>query len=180
MPFIYYGEEIGMNGSKPDEDIRRPMQWVSDSVGVGFTTGTPWRMPALDYKEKSVATEKTDPDSLLNHYRALIHLRNEYPALRTGAWQVINAGSARVYAFLRYQEGEYFLVLMNVHPKDLTLEDYALSLETGPFSGAVSASSLLGLENPTAPVINSHGGFSDYRPFESIPSQSFAIIRLTP
>ncbi|MBL8051714.1 MAG: hypothetical protein JNM46_10875, partial [Anaerolineales bacterium] len=26
-PYIYYGEEIGMQGVKPDEDIRLPMQW---------------------------------------------------------------------------------------------------------------------------------------------------------
>ena len=28
-PFIYYGEEIGMEGEKPDPDIRRPMQWTA-------------------------------------------------------------------------------------------------------------------------------------------------------
>ena len=36
-PFIYYGEEIGMMGRKPDENIRRPMQWSSDPFG-GFST----------------------------------------------------------------------------------------------------------------------------------------------
>ncbi len=30
-PFIYYGEEIGMQGKKPDENIRLPMQWTSDA-----------------------------------------------------------------------------------------------------------------------------------------------------
>jgi glycosidase len=28
IPFIYYGEEIGMSGTKPDELIRTPMQWT--------------------------------------------------------------------------------------------------------------------------------------------------------
>ena len=27
VPFIYYGEEIGMTGAKPDERIRTPMRW---------------------------------------------------------------------------------------------------------------------------------------------------------
>ncbi|GMQ79243.1 MAG: hypothetical protein BMS9Abin02_1810 [Anaerolineae bacterium] len=31
VPFIYYGEEIGMMGVKPDEYIRRPMQMGPDS-----------------------------------------------------------------------------------------------------------------------------------------------------
>jgi glycosidase len=26
VPFLYYGEEIGHTGSKPDENIRTPMQ----------------------------------------------------------------------------------------------------------------------------------------------------------
>ena len=38
VPFIYYGEEIGMTGGKPDEKIRTPMQWANDATG-GFTTG---------------------------------------------------------------------------------------------------------------------------------------------
>jgi glycosidase len=29
VPFIYYGEEIGMTGGKPDELIRTPMQWTT-------------------------------------------------------------------------------------------------------------------------------------------------------
>ena len=42
-----------MTGTKPDEDIRRPMQWTSDSPNVGFTIGLPWRTPADDYPEFS-------------------------------------------------------------------------------------------------------------------------------
>ncbi len=41
-PFLYYGEEIGMPGTKPDERIRTPMQWLP-APGAGFTTGTPWQ-----------------------------------------------------------------------------------------------------------------------------------------
>ncbi len=69
-PFIYYGEEIGMQGKKPDEDIRLPMQWSSEA-NAGFTTGTPWRAPAVDYQKVNVVVQDKDNDSLLNHYRAL-------------------------------------------------------------------------------------------------------------
>src|SRR5205807_1158963 len=37
-PFIYYGEEIGMTGDKPDPRLRTPMQW-SAGPGSGFTSG---------------------------------------------------------------------------------------------------------------------------------------------
>ena len=40
VPYLYYGEEIGMIGEKPDENIRLPMQWDTTPNG-GFTTGTP-------------------------------------------------------------------------------------------------------------------------------------------
>ena len=41
VPFVYYGEEIGMIGAKPDERLRTPMQWRRGHAD-GFTTGTPW------------------------------------------------------------------------------------------------------------------------------------------
>ena len=28
VPFVYYGEEIGLTGEKPDERIRTPMPWT--------------------------------------------------------------------------------------------------------------------------------------------------------
>ena len=27
LPFVYYGEELGMTGNKPDERLRTPMHW---------------------------------------------------------------------------------------------------------------------------------------------------------
>ena len=36
VPFLYYGEELGMSGVKPDEDIRRPMQWHGEDSGAGM------------------------------------------------------------------------------------------------------------------------------------------------
>ena len=180
IPFIYYGEEIGMTGAKPDEDIRRPMQWVSDSPKLGFTTGLPWEAPSRDYKLTSVATQDANPDSLLNYYRSLLKLRRENSALRTGETIVLNAGSPRLYAVLRYDEQAAFLILANVHPFAVTSDIYGISLPKGPFSGPVKAASVLGLADPAAPEINSDGGFSNYLPFAEIPSQSVTIIQLTP
>ena len=82
-PFIYYGEEIGMQGEKPDEDIRRPMQWSGDE-NAGFSGGQPWRAPAADYPQVNVAAQENNPNSLLSHYRNLVNLRNAHSALRVG------------------------------------------------------------------------------------------------
>ena len=191
VPFIYYGEEIGMLGSKPDEDIRLPMQWTGEASGAGFTSGTPWRPPYEDYATRNVAAEISDPASLWNHYRALIALRNEYPALRSGEAVLVEADTANLYAILRYTENEAFLVLVNPYSKDLNTEQYALSLPEGltfssaegAFTGKLNAELVLGgagFENPRAPILNDQGGFENYHPFDSIPAESSAIIKLTP
>jgi glycosidase len=178
VPFVYYGEEIGMTGTKPDEDIRRPMQWTSDSFTVGFTTAVPWHTVAADYQERSVALQTDDPHSLLNHYRQLIHLRQEQEALRTGNWTLVDARPGRVYAFLRYSEAQTVLVIINM--SDKATDDYSLSLESGPLTAGVSASLLFGEGTVTAPVVTSDGGFTDYVPLAELPPHSTFVIDLTP
>jgi glycosidase len=180
VPFLYYGEEIGMSGTKPDEDIRRPMQWNSDDDNVGFTTGQPWRAPADDYPEVSVALQNDDPDSLLNQYRMLIHLRNEHEALRVGDWTAVNPNSNRLYTFLRHTANETILVVVNLNPNPVKAADYSLELAEGPLRGAVTAVTLFGPQVENNPEINAAGGFSNYLPFAEIPGQSAAIIQLIP
>ena len=171
VPFIYYGEEIGMTGIKPDEDIRLPMQWASNSLTVGFTEGTPWRPAAADFPERSVARQTDDPDSLLSLYRDLIHLRNEHEALRVGDWALVEANSPRLYTFLRQTENETVLVIINVNRNPVTAENYSLDLE---LDGAVTAVPLYGLQPTTNPTNGS------YIPFDEIPPQSVHVIQLIP
>ncbi len=179
VPFLYYGEEIGMKGTKPDEDIRRPMQWRSDDgLNVGFTDGRPWRFPADDYEERSVALQEEDPDSLLNHYRSLIQLRNEYPSLRVGEWFAVDTNSADVYAFLRSFEDENTLVIINFNEDPV--DNYALTLAEGPLTETVTPQVLFGEMDPTQLIINGAGGFNDYKPVGSLPAQSSVVLQLGP
>src|SRR5437867_5357319 len=113
LPFIYYGEEIGMTGDKPDPRIRTPMQWSPHS-GVGFTTGTPWEAPQPDSITTNVALEEADPGSLLNLYRRLIHLRRENQALATGTLVPLTANNPHVAAYLRSAGDHAVLVVANV------------------------------------------------------------------
>ncbi len=180
VPFLYYGEEIGMLGTKPDEDIRRPMQWSKRLLNAGFSSGLPWRLPEGDYRTKNVAAQTNDPNSLLSHYRDLIHLRNQHPALRTGEWLRVDSSSEHIYAFLRYTTEEVLLVVVNAHQKAITIDNYSLSLGAGPLTNGVQAIPLIGLDNPRAPELNSQGGFSNYAPFLSIPAKGFAVVQLLP
>jgi len=124
-PFLYYGEEIGMSGQKPDPDIRLPMQWTSDPVTAGFTVGKPWRAPAADTVSTNVAAEEKDAASLLNYYLVLIALRTAQPALCTGALTLLETANPAVYASLRTTPDETLLILVNLSGKTVT--DYKIT-----------------------------------------------------
>ena len=172
-PFIYYGEEIGMQGKKPDEDIRLPMQWSREEY-AGFTTGIPWRAPHEEYAQVNVAAQENEPNSLLNLYRVLIKLRQEHPALRSGNISVLETGNTGVYAILRSDGSETILVLVNL--KEMTISEYALSLEDSVLpNGRMIATSLL--DSTQASSVTIHGGiFSEYKPLsELLPLQAYII-----
>lgn len=125
-PFVYYGEEIGMQGKKPDENIRRPMQW-SGAANAGFTSGQPWRAPDASYTDVNVAAQTGDPDSLLSFYRALIRIRSEHAALRSGSLTLPSAGNSSVFASVRATEDEAILVLINLGSQPIS--NYKLDLK---------------------------------------------------
>jgi len=123
-PFLYYGEEIGMqNGpGNADEEKRAPMPW-DGSAGAGFTTGTPWHAFSPGRETANVAAE-ADPASLLARYRSLIRLRRDHPALRSGGIELL-ADTGPVLAFLRRTRTEKLLVLHNLGGLTVTAGTYA-------------------------------------------------------
>lgn len=177
VPFLYYGEEIGMFGAKPDPRIRTPMQWTADETTAGFTSAPrPWEPLQEGVATRNVATQTDDPDSLLSHYRALIHLRNRYAALRTGDMSPVESSARQVYAFLRHDQTETLLVLVNLD--DEAVDAYTLSMEGGPLSADASAALLLGTGEVASPAVTAEGGFADYTPIAPLPPHSSFIIRL--
>lgn len=130
-PIIYYGQELGM----PQSDVprralddpvgrkfwplrvgrdgsRTPMQW-SPGPGAGFTTGTPWLPVDPSASVRTVATETTDPGSLLSWYRALIELRSRTPALQAGGYRALPGRQKDVFAFERTRGDAKVVVLLN-------------------------------------------------------------------
>ncbi len=175
VPFIYYGEEIGMQGTSPHENIRRPMQWEPDG---GFTTAQPWRAYYDDYAERHVHGQNTDPSSLLSHYRALIRLRNEHEALRIGDWVPVESGHNAVHAALRVSDDDAVLTLVNLSGRPVT--DYALTLPRGRISAARQAVLLLGEGQLGMPLVTAAGGVDGYRPLHELPPYSSFVIGLVP
>jgi glycosidase len=112
-PFLYYGEEVGLeNGpTSGDESKRTPMPWMAAG---GFTTGSPWFQYASGRDRENVASQDADPNSLLSRYRNLIRARHSSPALQKGTLQLLDSGSPSVLAFLRVTNGETALVVHNM------------------------------------------------------------------
>jgi oligo-1,6-glucosidase len=91
---------------------RTPMQW-DDTPNAGFTDGEPWIATNPNYKEVNVAAESGDPDSVLEHYRRLIRLRHEEPAVAYGDFAMVVPDDPKLYAFTRSYEGVDLLVVAN-------------------------------------------------------------------
>ena len=111
-PYLYYGEEIGMKGSKPDEKIRTPMQWTGSS-GAGFSTVNPWYSINSNYPSYNVQLMNTDTNSLLGYYKKLIQTRNATAALSVGTYQNILCSDTAVLSFIRTFNNQSYLVLIN-------------------------------------------------------------------
>ena len=133
IPFVYYGEEIGMIGSGAHEYIRSPMQWT-DGSQAGFTTGVPWQPINGNYQEFNVLVEEQDPGSLINWYKQLISVRNQTPALRRGIHEPLTSSASPVMSFVRIHEQQTVLCLANTGSgteNGITLTGSAASLVPG-------------------------------------------------
>jgi maltose alpha-D-glucosyltransferase/alpha-amylase len=126
VPFIYYGDEIGMRSLSglPSKEggfgrtgARTPMQWDA-SPDAGFSTAPADRLylpidPAPD--RPTVAAQQGDPASTLNTVRMLIALRQAHPALQaSGSFTPIVARTGEpMFVYERTDGHERMLVALN-------------------------------------------------------------------
>ncbi len=178
VPFVYYGEEVGMSGAKPDEQIRTPMRWDASGAAAGFTTGAAWEPLSGDPATVNVATESANPCSLLSWYRDLIHLRAAHQALSSPDYTTVTSTPDGLVAELRSTASETVLVVANTG--GTAVMDAALSLAGGPLQPGTHADLLLGLGSPASPLVDASGGFSGYQPFATLPPYSVSVISLGP
>lgn len=97
------------------DHARVPVQW-NDSHNAGFTSGTPWLTINENYKEINAEASVLDSDSVFNHYRKLIALRQgeEYgDVIVYGRHQLLDANDSDVYAYQRVYQGKTLLIVAN-------------------------------------------------------------------
>ncbi len=177
IPYIYYGEEIGMNGSKPDENIRTPMHWNNESQ-AGFSMGnTPWRAVNTDYKTKNVGSQQNDPASLWSRYKKLISLRNGQAALRKGSYKSVETSAYYVFSFLRQFENENIIVVTNTGYSDAFESNVKLTLADAKITPGNYTLVELQSGAKVPMVIDNNGGFVKFN-ISKVPAQSTLIYKL--
>jgi glycosidase len=160
IPFMYYGEEVNMTGTGAHENIRRPMQWSNDAY-AGFSSTSPWNSIGSNYVNNNVAIMESDPNSLLNHYKKLIHIRNQQAALRKGNYLNIESSANNVLSFARMHENEAVVVVSNLGAQatNTTLTLPASTLTPGIYY----VTDLYNNQNVGTISINSNGGFTSWQ-----------------
>ena len=138
-PTLYQGDEIGMKDVPigPEEvrdpweknvpglglgrdPVRTPIQWDS-SANSGFTSGSPWLPLAADYAVHNIAAQAAEPQSMLNLYKQLLHLRRLHRCLSIGAYLTVEVTDS-VLIFERLHENDRLLVALNFSAEPVDIE----------------------------------------------------------
>ncbi|WP_138989319.1 alpha-amylase family glycosyl hydrolase [Larkinella sp. C7] len=131
-PYLYYGEEIGMLGAKPDENIREPFLWDIDKNDPERAR---WRKARYSTSRTvtPLTQQQTDPNSLYNHYKKLIHFRNSHPVLNDNLskLEVTGIQHKNVIAFARKSGNRSVLVIHNLVKRGLDAVLYPSELAEG-------------------------------------------------
>lgn len=153
-PFIYYGEEIGMKGSRgganTDANRRLAMLWGDDDT-VSDPEGTTYELK--NQINGTVKDQLNDKDSLLKHYAKLITIRVKYPEIARGTYTRLNLGENNLGGFSIDYNGETTYIIHNNSDQEITLKcDFSKlsesigfteatlkngELKVGPFTSAI-------------------------------------------
>ena len=123
-PMIYYGEEIGIRGSRggemTDANRRLAMLWgdpedlVRDPVGASY--------PQKNQIQTTVADQLADEGSLYNYYCRLIALRHSHPAIARGIYTSLPAPEKQFGGFRIDYEGETLVLFHNTSTEEVTYD----------------------------------------------------------
>ncbi len=113
-PFIYYGEEIGLRGSRgganTDANRRLAMLWgdgdtVKDPIGSTYDRSKQTPYSVQDLKKTS--------DSLYNYYKRLIMIRKANPEIARGEYTALSFPDSKAGGFTVSWQGNTVAVLHN-------------------------------------------------------------------
>jgi oligo-1,6-glucosidase len=123
------------------DNARTPMQW-SPAPHAGFTTGTPWLPANPNHTWLNVEAQRDDPRSVLSHYRALVALRHEEPAVVDGDFALVEPDHEQLYAFTRRLGDRCVAVYVNLSDDPVEVDVPAGEPLLGNYANPPSAGAL--------------------------------------
>ena len=119
-PYIYYGEEIGMKGMKPDEYIREPFIW---DHGKKDPVQTSWEEPrySTDQTVVPLSDQVGDSKSLFNFYKEWVTSRNESDVLTYGSVELSPTRMKEIVSYFRVRGDDRAFVIHNISDVEITM-----------------------------------------------------------
>ena len=154
--YVYQGEELGLwevkeipddrrqdpiwhrtGGADPGRDGSRvPLPWAGTEPPFGFSPSSagaqPWLPQPVRWRDLTVEAETADPASMLELYRAALHIRRAEPALGDGpmTWQASPDG------VLAFDRGASVCCMVNLSGEPAVMpEHFGVLLASGPLDG---------------------------------------------
>lgn len=134
-PFLYYGEEIGMKGTRgaanTDANRRLAMLWgdgdtVKDPVGTDF--------PADKQVNGTVKEQLDDENSLYRYYAKVIAVRNRHPEIARGDYQAVSSKFSDLGGFEITYGDSRILLLHNTSTEEIEIDLSALTGVSGEYT----------------------------------------------
>ena len=158
-PFLYYGEELGMRGSRgaanTDANRRLAMVW-GDEDTVKDPEGTTYGRDKQI--QKGAKQQMEDPNSLYNYYKKLIMIRKANPAIARGEYKAVAVNGSKVGGFTATLDGDTVLVLHNPSRNSQSIDlsaigDFTALRAVVGMHGASLSGSKLEIEGQTSVVL---------------------------
>ncbi len=148
-PYIYYGEEIGMLGVKPDIHLREPFPWDENPL-----MNTRWEKPVYSVSPQvlSLADQMKDPASIYHHYKKWIAIRKENPVLHSGTLTFRDMQNNAVLSYTVGDDTTTCWVVHNLSDNEVSfpIMDPATNLVTGQ---AIQAHDVLEVPAQTSAIV---------------------------
>lgn len=116
------------------DNSRSPMQWNSEKY-AGFSECNPWIGIPDNHKYINVAAQEQDPDSILNYYKKLIHLRKQYAIIQEGAIEFLYQKQPEIFGYKRLLDDQELLVINNLTGGEVVLQKPVICKGYAPLIG---------------------------------------------